>query len=177
MHLYLYVWFHHVTRVWIPVWVHRLHLTHTCTDLQNAMGKLGRLMFPAPLLAYPFYLWGRSPGKAGSHFDPDCDLFVPSERSMVNTTNAFLLGMLGILAACTYKFGVMSMFNLYFMPYWGFVIWLDVVTYLHHHGSHDVQETMPWYRCVWRDHQALFYAVCNLGMRGKCVAAYCWTGC
>ena len=37
------------------------------------MGKLGRLKFPAPLFAYPFYLWSRSPGKQGSHYDPNCE--------------------------------------------------------------------------------------------------------
>ncbi len=54
--------------------------------------------------------------------------------------------MLGILAACTYALGPVAMFNLYFVPYWVGVVWLDVVTYLHHHGSHDPTEKMPWYR-------------------------------
>ena len=27
-----------------------------------------------------------------------------------------------------------------------FVVWLDVVTYLHHHGSDTEGEKMPWYR-------------------------------
>lgn len=27
------------------------------------MARLGRLKFPWPLFAYPFYLWNRSPGK------------------------------------------------------------------------------------------------------------------
>lgn len=43
---------------------------------------MGRLSFPLALFAYPFYLWKRSPGKEGSHFDPACDLFVPSEKNM-----------------------------------------------------------------------------------------------
>nr|QWW89555.1 Omega3 fatty acid desaturase [Chromochloris zofingiensis] len=112
----------------------------------DPLAKLGRLQFPATLFAYPFYLWKRSPGKEGSHYDPDCDLFVPSERKLVTTSNAFLLGMLGILGAATFKLGAAAMFNLYFMPYWVFVAWLDVVTYLHHHGSHDATEKLPWYR-------------------------------
>lgn len=33
--------------------------------------------------------------------------------------------------------------NLYVVPYWIFVMWLDMVTYLHHHG-HD--QRVPWYR-------------------------------
>lgn len=27
-----------------------------------------------------------------------------------------------------------------------FVVWLDVVTYLHHHGPSDKDEEVPWYR-------------------------------
>ncbi|CAI0539598.1 unnamed protein product [Linum tenue] len=66
-----------------------------------------RFTLPFPMLAYPFYLWSRSPGKSGSHFDPNSDLFVASERKD------------------------------------GFVMWLDFVTYLHHHGHDD---KLPWYR-------------------------------
>ena len=29
---------------------------------------------------------------------------------------------------------------------WIFVMWLDVVTYLHHHGPSDKEEEVPWYR-------------------------------
>lgn len=38
------------------------------------------------------------------------------------------------------------MLKLYVVPYWLNVVWLDVVTYLHHHGSSDPEEKMPWYR-------------------------------
>ena len=64
----------------------------------------------------------------------------------VRTTNAFLKGMLGILAVCTIALGPLAMFNLYFMPYWINVVWLDIVTYLHHHGPEDETEKVPWYR-------------------------------
>jgi fatty acid desaturase len=30
--------------------------------------------------------------------------------------------------------------------YWVFVMWLDMVTYLHHHGPEDAAMKMPWYR-------------------------------
>jgi omega-3 fatty acid desaturase (delta-15 desaturase) len=30
--------------------------------------------------------------------------------------------------------------------YWVFVAWLDMVTYLHHHGPEDAAMKMPWYR-------------------------------
>ncbi|GJV61816.1 hypothetical protein Tco_1467916 [Tanacetum coccineum] len=32
-----------------------------------------RFTLPFPMLAYPFYLWNRSPGKTGSHFDPSSE--------------------------------------------------------------------------------------------------------
>ena len=51
--------------------------------MQEPLARVGRLSFPLALFAYPFYLWKRSPGKEGSHFDPACDLFVPSEKNMV----------------------------------------------------------------------------------------------
>jgi fatty acid desaturase len=51
-----------------------------------------------------------------------------------------------VLAAATAKLGFLSVLNLYVLPYWMFVVWLDVVTYLHHHGSENPAEKMPWYR-------------------------------
>lgn len=50
---------------------------------QDTWARIGRLSLPWALFAYPFYLWKRSPGKEGSHFDPECDLFTPGERNMV----------------------------------------------------------------------------------------------
>ena len=52
--------------------------------MQDALGKMGRLTFPIAMLAYPFYLWKRSPGKEGSHYDPKCDLFTPAEEPLVS---------------------------------------------------------------------------------------------
>lgn len=53
-----------------------------------------------------------SPGHEASHFDPSSALFVPSERNMVLTSNAFLIGMLAVLAAGTFALGPVAMFNL-----------------------------------------------------------------
>ncbi len=50
--------------------------------LRRRWGKLGRVLFPFPLFAYPFYLFNRSPGKDGSHFDPNSPLFTPQVRSL-----------------------------------------------------------------------------------------------
>lgn len=41
------------------------------------------------------------------------------------------------------RHGPIQMLKLYGVPYWIFVMWLDFMTYLHHHG-HD--EKLPWYR-------------------------------
>ena len=116
--------------------------------LQDTMEQAGRLVFPLPMFAYPFYLFQRSPGKQGSHFDPECDLFKSGERRMVLTSNAFLAAMAGILTFCTLQLGPLAMFKLYLVPYWVNVVWLDIVTYLHHHGSSDREEQLPWYRCA-----------------------------
>lgn len=129
--------------------------------LQDAWSRAGRLAFPLPLFAYPFYLFARSPGKEGSHYDPKCDLFKPSEKNMVLTSNACMLGVLAVLGALTFKLGPVAVFCLYVVPYWINVVWLDIVTYLHHHGSSDREEQMPWYRCaslVYSDSVAVLVA-------------------
>lgn len=64
----------------------------------------------------------------------------------VHTSNRFLQGMLAVLAGCTLWLGPLAMLKLYVLPYWINVMWLDIVTYLHHHGSHDREEKLPWYR-------------------------------
>ncbi|KAF5839218.1 fatty acid desaturase [Dunaliella salina] len=116
-------------------------------DEMDHLGRIGRLTLPWSMLAYPFYLWKRSPGKTGSHYDPNCDLFVTkTEKEQCITSNVFLIAWLGVLAACTAQLGIPAMLNLYVMPYWFFVVWLDVVTYLQHHGSHDPEEKLPWFR-------------------------------
>lgn len=112
----------------------------------DSIARIGRLTLPWALLAYPFYLWKRTPGKTGSHYDPECDLFTPNEAQLVHTSNRFLQGMLAVLAGCTLWLGPMAMLKLYVMPYWFNVMWLMLVTYLHHHGPSDKEEKMPWYR-------------------------------
>lgn len=53
-------------------------------DGMDGWARAGRLSLPWAMFAYPFYLWKRSPGKEGSHFDPACDLFTESEGGMVS---------------------------------------------------------------------------------------------
>ncbi|KAI5066107.1 hypothetical protein GOP47_0018731 [Adiantum capillus-veneris] len=113
--------------------------------LYNSLDSLTRMarFSPFSMLAYPFYLWGRSPGKTGSHYDPSSPLFVPSEKKDVLTSTACWSSMVALLVGLTFAIGPMWMLKLYVVPYWAFVVWLDVVTYLHHHGY---DEKVPWYR-------------------------------
>jgi acyl-lipid omega-3 desaturase len=101
--------------------------------------KLAR--FHLILFVYPLYLFRRSPGKEGSHFMPESPLFRPHEKWQVLTSTiacTFFLGML-IGVAVTHGFGFL--FTYYLMPYIIFVIWLDLVTFLHH-----TEADIPWYR-------------------------------
>ncbi|PRQ42918.1 putative acyl-lipid Delta(12)-acetylenase [Rosa chinensis] len=105
--------------------------------------KMLRFTLPFPLLAYPFYLWNRSPGKTGSHFEPSSDLFVPNEKKDVITSTVCWIAMAALLVGLSFVIGPIQMLKLYGIPYWVFVMWLDLVTYLHHHGPED---KLPWYR-------------------------------
>nr|GFA04150.1 omega-3 fatty acid desaturase, chloroplastic [Tanacetum cinerariifolium] len=102
-----------------------------------------RFTLPFPMLAYPFYLWNRSPGKTGSHFDPNSDLFNAVERKDVLTSTICWTTMAALLVGLNFVVGPMQMLKLYGIPYWINVIWLDFVTYMHHHGHED---KLPWYR-------------------------------
>ncbi|KAJ4725570.1 Omega-3 fatty acid desaturase [Melia azedarach] len=102
-----------------------------------------RFSLPFPMLAYPLYLWYRSPGKDGSHFNPYSNLFSPSERKSVVISTASWTSMLLLLVYLSFVFGPIQMLKLYGVPYMIFVMWLDFVTYLHHHGH---EQKLPWYR-------------------------------
>lgn len=60
------------------------------------------MLFPFPLFAYPFYLFNRSPGKDGSHFDPNSDLFTPQVRTVGRGRGAArsMRGRLGVCGSC-----------------------------------------------------------------------------
>nr|QCQ29193.1 omega-3 fatty acid desaturase [Camellia fraterna] len=105
--------------------------------------KILRFTVPFPLLAYPIYLWSRSPGKTGSHYNPSSDLFVRSERKDVITSTACWTAMAALLVGLSFVMGPIQLLKLYGVPYAIFVMWLDLVTYLHHHGH---EEKLPWYR-------------------------------
>ncbi|KAG6388513.1 hypothetical protein SASPL_149941 [Salvia splendens] len=109
----------------------------------DSITKKMRFTLPFPMLAYPIYLWKRSPGKKGSHYHPDSDLFVPAERKDIITSTVCWTAMAALLVGLSFVMGPVQLLKLYGIPYLGFVAWLDIVTYLHHHGHED---KLPWYR-------------------------------
>nr|AGB58023.1 chloroplast omega-3 fatty acid desaturase 7-1a [Musa ABB Group] len=111
-------------------------------SLDSLTQKL-RFTMPYPLFAFPLYLWARSPGKTGTHFHPSSDLFLPNEKKDVITSTACWIAMVGVLAGLACLMGPLQVLKLYGIPYLIFVMWLDLVTYLHHHGHN---EKLPWYR-------------------------------
>eukprot|EP00607_Mallomonas_marina_P008204 CAMPEP_0182416598 /NCGR_PEP_ID=MMETSP1167-20130531/951_1 /TAXON_ID=2988 /ORGANISM="Mallomonas Sp, Strain CCMP3275" /LENGTH=397 /DNA_ID=CAMNT_0024589531 /DNA_START=93 /DNA_END=1286 /DNA_ORIENTATION=- len=116
-------------------------LSKTNYDNCDALGKLGRYNPLGMLVAYPVYLWARTPPKTGSHFDPNCDLFKPSEKNHVLTSTAGYFAMLGLLGLIGSKIGWGMLGALYGIPYLIGTAWLSVVTYLHH-----TDPEVPWYR-------------------------------
>ncbi|MEL6775931.1 MAG: fatty acid desaturase [Cyanobacteria bacterium J06597_16] len=94
------------------------------------------------LFAYPVYLFMRSPGRAkGSHFMPSSPLFRPNEKwDVIVSTICWSLMVTG-LVVFGFVAGPLALFNYYIMPYVVFVVWLDLVTYLHH-----TEADIPWYR-------------------------------
>jgi acyl-lipid omega-3 desaturase len=49
--------------------------------------------------------------------------------------------MIGFLAVLGFQFGFLFLLKFYLVPYLIFVIWLDLVTFLHH-----TEDDIPWYR-------------------------------
>jgi acyl-lipid omega-3 desaturase len=94
------------------------------------------------LLAYPLYLFRRSPERAaGSHFHPESPLFRPSEKWDVITSTVCCALVVALVAAGAYTWGWLWAVKFYVMPYLVFVVWLDLVTFLHH-----TDDDLPWYR-------------------------------
>jgi acyl-lipid omega-3 desaturase len=143
------------TPIWVPFhgWriSHRTHHANTghadndeswypvAETTYEKMGQLERFIrFYTPLIAYPIYLFN---GPRGSHFLPSSGLFKPSERNDVITSTTCIVLFTAFLGWLTYTYGLVFFLKFYFMPYAGFVIWLDLVTYLHH-----TEQDIPWYR-------------------------------
>ncbi len=108
----------------------------------NEMGWLEKFArFKLILFLYPLYLFKRSPGRKGSHFDPKSDLFRPSEKWDVLTSTICCSLMVVLLGILTYQLGFLWLLKYYLGPYVIFVMWLDLVTFLHH-----TDPDVPWYR-------------------------------
>lgn len=96
----------------------------------------------ALLFVYPLYLFKRSPGRlGGSHFLPSSPLFRSSEKWDVLTSTFCCLLMVCLLGWLTYAQGWLFLLKYYLGPYIVFVVWLDLVTFLHH-----TEPDIPWYR-------------------------------
>ncbi|KST63945.1 fatty acid desaturase [Mastigocoleus testarum] len=113
--------------------------TQSYYDEMGIIEKVGR--YYVFLLAYPIYLFKRSPGKQGSHFLPSSPLFKDKEKWDVLTSTILWISMIALLGVLTYQWGWMWLLKYYAGPYIVFVMWLDLVTFLHH-----TEEDVPWYR-------------------------------
>jgi omega-3 fatty acid desaturase (delta-15 desaturase) len=112
----------------------------------SRLERFGRFS-PLALLAWPMYLFKRSPGKSGSHFSPDSPLFTtPEEKKQTVRSSAAVLAMVVTLIASCFAVGLKAVLMYYGLPWLVFTVWLDAVTYLHHHGPEGDGEPVPWYR-------------------------------
>ncbi|KAK9057562.1 hypothetical protein SSX86_022398 [Deinandra increscens subsp. villosa] len=118
-------------------------LTEKAYKTLDAPIKLLRYKIPFPLFVYPIYLWTRTAGKAGSHYNPYSDIFAPNERRYVVTSSFCWALMVANLIYLSTIIGPNLLFKLYGVPYIIYVMWLDFVVYLQHHGH---EEKLPWYR-------------------------------
>eukprot|EP00608_Synchroma_pusillum_P005875 CAMPEP_0198419508 /NCGR_PEP_ID=MMETSP1452-20131203/258_1 /TAXON_ID=1181717 /ORGANISM="Synchroma pusillum, Strain CCMP3072" /LENGTH=413 /DNA_ID=CAMNT_0044139639 /DNA_START=40 /DNA_END=1281 /DNA_ORIENTATION=- len=116
-------------------------MSKTDYDNLDLSGKLGRYNPLIMLIAYPIYLWKRTPGRDGSHFLPTSPLFKPSERNDVLTSTAGYFGMIALLIGLAVKTSPMFVLATYGIPNIVFCAWLSVVTYLHH-----TDDTSVWFR-------------------------------
>ena len=83
IHVHIQALLHPYRSVGAPADVH--------CGVQDPLARIGRLTFPISMLAFPFYLMSRSPGKQGSHYDPKADLFLESEEPLVSPSCLCLL--------------------------------------------------------------------------------------
>jgi omega-3 fatty acid desaturase (delta-15 desaturase) len=94
------------------------------------------------LFAYPLYLFTGSPEREpGSHFLSSSPLFRPSEKWDVITSTVLWTLMVSFLGWLTFQYGWLFLLKYYLAPYLVFVVWIDLVTFLHH-----TESDIPWYR-------------------------------
>ncbi|RZB50921.1 Omega-3 fatty acid desaturase, endoplasmic reticulum isoform B [Glycine soja] len=117
---------------WVP-------LTEKVYKNLDNMTRMMRFTLPFPIFAYPFYLWSRSPGKEGSHFNPYSNLFSPGERRDVLTSTLCWGIMLSVLLYLSLTMGPLFMLKLYGVPY--LVISLSHFLYTSHTSVGYLQPT------------------------------------
>lgn len=133
---------------------HRLHHRHigdierdetwfplTRAQVEALPAAVRWLRFRMFLLILPFYLLRRTPERRGSHFDPRSELFAPHERRAVAVSVAACAAFAAGLVAAAFALGPGWVARHWLAPYVVFVVWLDLVTYLHH-----TDPAVPWYR-------------------------------
>jgi len=83
----------------------------------------------ALLVLYPVYLITDGEFSSGNHFNPHSKLFAKEERLGAYISATCIAVWLVFLFS---TFPVVTLLDAYFAPYIFFVMWLDLVTYLHH---------------------------------------------
>jgi omega-3 fatty acid desaturase (delta-15 desaturase) len=114
-------------------------LTESQYKSMSVLAKLAR--FKLFLIVFPLYLFVRSSGRDGSHFHPKSPMFPRGEREHALTSTIWILLMVGFLVWVTFTYGFLFFLTYYFVPYTVFVLWLSLVTFLHH-----TETNIPWYR-------------------------------
>ena len=111
------------------------------SEYDNMDWPVKLMRFQLLLLAYPLYLFVGTRGRNDSHFLPSNGLFKPSEKNDIITSTLCWSLMMVLLIGLGLQFGLVFLVKYYVMPYLVFVVWLDLVTYLHH-----TTPELPWYR-------------------------------
>lgn len=68
-------------------------------------------------IMFNYLQWGRSPGKKGSHFHPNSDLFTPNEKKDVITSTLCWTTMVAVLVGLSFVMGPVQLLKLYGVPY------------------------------------------------------------
>jgi omega-3 fatty acid desaturase (delta-15 desaturase) len=121
---------------WRPT-SHTNYLTYLADDVATRISRVLRFSH-ALLVLYPIYLVTDSDFTSGNHFNPLGRLFAKDERIGAFISTASIVCWVSFLLA---TFPVRTLLDAYVMPYIFFIMWLDLVTYLHH-----TDPTLTYYR-------------------------------
>lgn len=81
------------------------------------------------LVLFPFYIFMENEFASGNHFNPWSRLFNDDERVGAGIST---ISMVCWLTYLFYSYPVALLIDAYFVPWVIFLVWLDMVTYLHH---------------------------------------------